>query len=58
MVLWQYTDLLIDIKHRGFCGQDHREDTGWQSDLLVITTDLRSQKMKDIAHNPMAEVNW
>ncbi|KAI8145253.1 pyridoxamine 5'-phosphate oxidase-domain-containing protein [Fennellomyces sp. T-0311] len=46
------------VVFRGFAGEDHRLETGWKSELLVITSDKRSWKMKDIAANPTAELNW
>ncbi|KAI9316204.1 pyridoxamine 5'-phosphate oxidase-domain-containing protein [Dichotomocladium elegans] len=43
---------------RGFSGEDHREKTGWESDLLTFTTDMRSRKLGELAVNPMVELNW
>ncbi|KAI7871230.1 pyridoxamine 5'-phosphate oxidase [Spinellus fusiger] len=46
------------VVFRGFAGESHREETGWQSDLLTITCDKRSPKIQEIAENPNAEINW
>ena len=44
--------------NRGFAGEDHSSETGWQSELLTITSAKRSRKITDIAMQPMVELNW
>ncbi|KAI9248002.1 pyridoxamine 5'-phosphate oxidase-domain-containing protein [Phascolomyces articulosus] len=46
------------VVFRGFAGEDHHSETGWQSELLTMTSAKRSRKMADIAHQPIVEVNW
>ncbi|KAI7898621.1 pyridoxamine 5'-phosphate oxidase-domain-containing protein [Cokeromyces recurvatus] len=43
---------------RGFVGEHHTEETGWKSDLLVITTNKGSHKIKELEANPYIELNW
>ncbi|KAF7724872.1 hypothetical protein EC973_000585 [Apophysomyces ossiformis] len=43
---------------RGFAGESHEEETGWESDLLTITCDKRSAKMEQLLNNPNVEINW
>lgn len=43
---------------RGFAGEHHSENVGWNSDLLVVITDKRSDKIKEIRENPNTEINW
>lgn len=43
---------------RGFAGEHHTENFGWHSDLLVVITDIRSDKVKEIQENPNTELNW
>ncbi|ORZ02974.1 pyridoxamine 5'-phosphate oxidase-domain-containing protein [Syncephalastrum racemosum] len=46
------------VVFRGFAGEDHKEATGWESDLLVMTCDKRSPKMSQITSNSAAEICW
>ncbi|KAI9489950.1 pyridoxamine 5'-phosphate oxidase-domain-containing protein [Zychaea mexicana] len=46
------------VVFRGFAGEDHRSETGWQSELLTVTSAKRSRKMADIAAQPMVELSW
>ncbi|KAI7849572.1 pyridoxamine 5'-phosphate oxidase-domain-containing protein [Circinella umbellata] len=46
------------VVFRGFAGEDHSGETGWQSDLLTITSAKRSRKITDIATQPKIELNW
>ncbi|KAI8374189.1 pyridoxamine 5'-phosphate oxidase-domain-containing protein [Radiomyces spectabilis] len=46
------------VVFRGFAGEHHEHDLGWESDLLTITCDQRSAKVKEIKKNPSYEVNW
>ncbi|CAO3670629.1 unnamed protein product [Umbelopsis ramanniana] len=46
------------VAFRGFVAQDHAEETGWESDLLLFTCDKRTEKMKEIRHDPRVEVSW
>ncbi|KAG0166033.1 hypothetical protein DFQ28_007963 [Apophysomyces sp. BC1034] len=43
---------------RGFAGESHDEDTGWESDLLTVTCDKRSAKVEELQGNPNVEINW
>ncbi|KAI8984161.1 pyridoxamine 5'-phosphate oxidase-domain-containing protein [Mycotypha africana] len=43
---------------RGFAGEHYKEETGWQSNLLVIITDKTSRKINEIRRNPNTEINW
>ncbi|KAH8548297.1 pyridoxamine 5'-phosphate oxidase-domain-containing protein [Umbelopsis sp. PMI_123] len=46
------------VAFRGFVAQDHEDETGWGSDLLLFTCDKRTEKMKEIRHDPRVEVSW
>lgn len=52
------TPAVRTVVMRGFVGEHHSEQVGWQSDLLVIITDKRSDKIKEIQNNPNTEINW
>lgn len=52
------TPAVRTVVMRGFVGEHHSENVGWSSDLLVITTDKRSDKIKEIQKNPNTEINW
>jgi hypothetical protein len=43
---------------RGFLAEHYKEETGYKSDLLVVITDRRSRKIKEIQNNPNTEINW
>ncbi|MBM6383510.1 MAG: pyridoxamine 5'-phosphate oxidase family protein [Paenibacillus sp.] len=43
---------------RDFAGEHHTDNTGWNSDLLVIITDKRSDKINELKQNPNIELNW
>ncbi|CAO3697671.1 unnamed protein product [Rhizopus stolonifer] len=43
---------------RGFLAEHHKEQTGYESDMLIVTTDRRSQKIKEIENNPNTEISW
>jgi hypothetical protein len=43
---------------RGFAGEHHSQQTGWESDLLVVTANKKSRKMDEIANNNKTEINW
>ncbi|KAI8876873.1 Septin [Backusella circina FSU 941] len=43
---------------RGFAGEHHTFQTGWESDLLVVTTNKNSRKMEEIENNNKTEINW
>lgn len=52
------TPAVRTVVMRGFVAEHHKEETGLTSDLLVITTDKRTEKMKEIENNPNVEINW
>ena len=43
---------------RGFAGEHHKEEVGWQSNVLVVITKQSSAKVKELQKNPRAEINW
>ncbi|KAI8341604.1 pyridoxamine 5'-phosphate oxidase-domain-containing protein [Choanephora cucurbitarum] len=43
---------------RGFAGEHHKEEIGWQSNILVVITKQSSAKVKELQNNPKAEINW
>ncbi|GAA5807791.1 hypothetical protein MFLAVUS_001170 [Mucor flavus] len=43
---------------RDFAGEHHADNTGWNSDLLVVITDKRSDKINELKQNPNTELNW
>ncbi|CAO3674848.1 unnamed protein product [Rhizopus microsporus] len=52
------TPAVRTVVMRGFVAEHHKEETGLTSDLLVITTDKRTEKIKEIENNPNVEINW
>ncbi|KAI7880273.1 pyridoxamine 5'-phosphate oxidase-domain-containing protein [Mucor mucedo] len=52
------TPAVRTVVTRGFAGENHAENFGWHSDLLVVITDKRSDKIKEIQANPNTEINW
>jgi hypothetical protein len=46
------------VAFRGFAAQDHVDETGWESDLLIFCCDKRTEKMKEIKNDPRVEVSW
>lgn len=52
------TPAVRTVVTRGFAGEHYAENFGWHSDLLVIVTDIRSTKIKEIQENPNTELNW
>ncbi|KAI9007495.1 pyridoxamine 5'-phosphate oxidase-domain-containing protein [Phycomyces nitens] len=46
------------VVFRGFAGESYKEETGWESDLLTLTCDKRSSKVKEISENPNVELCW
>ncbi|KAI8329701.1 pyridoxamine 5'-phosphate oxidase-domain-containing protein [Chlamydoabsidia padenii] len=46
------------VVFRSFAGEHHTDELGWTSDWLVVTTDARSRKLKEIADNRNYEVSW
>lgn len=52
------TPAVRTVVMRGFVGEHHSESVGWNSDLLVVITDKRSDKIKEIQQNPNTEINW
>ncbi|KAI9486893.1 MAG: pyridoxamine 5'-phosphate oxidase-domain-containing protein [Benjaminiella poitrasii] len=43
---------------RGFAGEHHAEETSWESDLLVISTNKGSHKIKELEANSNIELSW
>lgn len=52
------TPAVRTVVMRGFVGEHHSESVGWNSDLLVVITDKRSDKIKEMQQNPNTEINW
>ncbi|KAI8996880.1 pyridoxamine 5'-phosphate oxidase-domain-containing protein [Pilobolus umbonatus] len=52
------TPAVRTVVMRGFVGENHSYETGWNSDLLCITTDKYSNKIKEIQHNNHVELCW
>lgn len=52
------TPAVRTVVMRGFVAEHHTEETGWDSDLLVVITDKTSDKVEEIRNNPHTEVNW
>jgi hypothetical protein len=52
------TPAVRTVVMRGFVGEHHSENIGWHSDLLIVITDKRSDKIKEIQSNPNTEINW
>ncbi|KAK4520993.1 Subunit of heteropentameric Replication factor C (RF-C) [Mucor velutinosus] len=52
------TPAVRTVVMRGFVAEHHTEETGWESDLLVIITDKTSDKVEEIRNNPHTEINW
>lgn len=52
------TPAVRTVVMRGFVGEHHSESVGWNSDLLVVITDKRSDKINEIQQNPNTEINW
>ncbi|KAG2176983.1 hypothetical protein INT43_007637 [Umbelopsis isabellina] len=46
------------VAFRGFAAEDHAEETGWESDLLLFTCDKRTEKMKELQHDSRVEIAW
>ncbi|KAF1806323.1 pyridoxamine 5'-phosphate oxidase-domain-containing protein [Mucor lusitanicus] len=52
------TPAVRTVVMRGFVAEHHTEETGWESDLLVVITDKTSDKVEEIRNNPHTEINW
>ncbi|KAG1271794.1 hypothetical protein G6F66_013482 [Rhizopus arrhizus] len=52
------TPAVRTVVMRGFLAEHYKEETGYKSDLLVVITDRRSRKIKEIQNNPNTEINW
>ncbi|CAO3593836.1 unnamed protein product [Absidia cylindrospora] len=46
------------VVFRSFAGEHHRDSLGWTSDALVVTTNLRSRKCKELQHDRRYELCW
>ncbi|KAI8090202.1 pyridoxamine 5'-phosphate oxidase-domain-containing protein [Gilbertella persicaria] len=52
------TPAVRTIVIRGFAGEHHKEQVGWQSNILLIMTKNSSAKVKELTKNPKTEINW
>jgi hypothetical protein len=52
------TPAVRTVVMRGFAGESSQYATGWSSNLLLLTTDKKTDKMNEIALNPNVELNW
>ncbi|ORZ04274.1 pyridoxamine 5'-phosphate oxidase-domain-containing protein [Absidia repens] len=58
MALALATPSVRTVVFRSFAGEHHRDSLGWTSDALVVTTDRRSRKCKELQHDRRYEVCW
>ncbi|KAI8100014.1 pyridoxamine 5'-phosphate oxidase-domain-containing protein [Halteromyces radiatus] len=58
MTLCLATPSARTVVFRSFAGEDHADELGWTSNCLVVTSDKRSNKFKELQNNRDYEVCW